>query len=681
MSRYPGTQFKVHDNSQATAIVPVSNVNAADAVQYLTSFASIKGPEGITLTSGEDFYTRYGTQDNIDFKKYGQPLLQASMNINNGAALLAKRVVLDDATLGNATLAVVLTKYKDAKFEADEEMPSLIKSISFDENSKSKYSIAPMVFSIDNTNNYVFAKQPVTEYKERYQAYKKYIEDIVSNEDTPSNIFLGKLFGKDESSKILSGFTQSVYYNDKGEVIDINTKGKNDVRKVSSITTGIYSSNQKTYSSSFTPEDIIEGASKTTKPIKNTDTIEDAKIYKLSISTVDNKKVPSWVVFGDGTVTYKLAAQKITSITRIVSSESEGKTIIANNPEWSSDNYDVSNEEYLIVAPNIKTTGYPDTTRLLNDIMVENSGYIDCEYVFPMFTIFDNGRGESIKSISIEYDSATSVTLKKAIYTLSVYNYKTAKRLEKFAFSLNPYTRNNNTGYSFDIESAVNYVSKQISVKTYYESYDALLETLQNILDTIDEDIITNNDILFGHNLNGKYPAFSSYSVSSFLNRNTYIYDYAHLNIFDNDILTVNAYCDSDNMTKLDDSYVKYYYYNYVRQQQRLIEKLEKGSDGYCLNREIPTSYTGVVVPFIVIDDTDNTSDTSFTIISEITGQANGTVISTTPNADGISNICYSPILEQNFYKTNLKLYPIKHYELYTTEEGEEDYRLSCSDT
>jgi len=39
-----------------------------DAVQYLTSFASVKGPEGITLTAGEDFYTRYGTQDNIDFK-------------------------------------------------------------------------------------------------------------------------------------------------------------------------------------------------------------------------------------------------------------------------------------------------------------------------------------------------------------------------------------------------------------------------------------------------------------------------------------------------------------------------------------------------------------------------------------------------------------------------------------
>lgn len=662
MSRYPGTQFKVHDNSQATAIVPVNNVNAADAVQYLTAFASVKGPEGITLTAGDDFYTRYGTQDNIDFKKYGQPLFQASMNINNGAALLAKRVVLDDATLGNATLAVVLTKYKDAKFEVDGDMPSLIKSISFDENSKSKYSIAPMVFSIDNTNNYIYAKQPVNEYKERYQLYKKYIEDIVSNEDTPSNVFLGKLFGKDEASKILSGFTQSVYYNENGKVVDVNTEGKSDVRKVSSVTTGIYSSNQKTYSSSFTPDDIIDSITMTVPTIKNTDVIPNAKLYKLTItkSETGGNNTADWVLVDTGAVSYKTVAEKIKSVTRIVTSEEEdGQTIINNHPEWISDNYDTSNEEYLLEAPNIKTNGYPTVTRLLNDIMVEKSGYIDCEYVFPMFTIFDNGRGESIKSISIEYDSATSVTLKKAVYTLSVYNYKTAKRLEKFAFSLNPYSRNNNTGYSFDIESAVNYVSKQISVKTYYDSYDALLETLQKILDTIDEDIITNNDILFGHNLNGKYPAFSSYSVSSFLNRNTYIYDYAHLNIFDNDILTVNAYCDSDNMTKLDDSDVKYYYYNYVRQQQKLLEKLEKGTDGYCLDRS-DTPYTGEVVPFIVIDEEDKASEISFTTLSEITGQANGTVISTT-NSNGIGA---TPTIEQNFFRASLTLYPIKHYKL-----------------
>lgn len=180
MSRYPGTQFKVHDNSQATAIVPVSNTNIADAVQYLTSFASVKGPEGITLTAGEDFYTRYGTQDNIDFKKYGQPLFQASMNVNNGAALLAKRAVLDDATLGNATLSVVLTKYKDGIITPDTQYSDLIGKIDFIENGPSKYSIAPMVFSIDNSNGYKFANTLVNEYKEKYDLYKEFIEDVIA---------------------------------------------------------------------------------------------------------------------------------------------------------------------------------------------------------------------------------------------------------------------------------------------------------------------------------------------------------------------------------------------------------------------------------------------------------------------------------------------------------------------
>lgn len=668
MSRYPGTQFKVYDNSQATAIVPVSNVNINDTVQYLTAFASVKGPEGITLTAGEDFYTRYGTQDNIDFKKYGQPLFQASMNINNGAALLAKRVVLDDATLGNATLAVVLTKYKDAKIEVDKDYSSLINSITFASDPDavaSKYSIAPMVFSIENSNNNAFASQPLNEYKERYGLYKNYIREVVANTDTPSNVFLNKLVEEGES-KVLSGFAQSVYYDGDGNVIDFSKgKSKSDVRKVSSITTGIYSSKQKTYSSNFTVDDIIHNIEKTTKSVKNTDVIADAVIYKFTATkgNDDNYTVKSEIAEAKGTVTYKMIAQKIKSITRICTTEADLSNIINNNPEWKSKDYDNGNPEYAVVIPTAKTTGYPNVTRLLNDMMVEESGYISCEYVFPMFTIFDNGRGESIKSIGIEYDSASSVTLKKAVYSLSIYNYKTAKRLEKFAFSLNPYTRNNNTGYSFDIESAVNHVSKQISVETYYDVYDALLDTLQSILGTVDNDIITNNDILFGHTLNGKYPAYSSYTVSSYLNRNAYVYDYAHLDIFDNDIITINAVCDSDNMTMLEKDKIKYYYYNYTRQQQRLVERLENGTDGYCLNRTYDSTNTKARVPFIVIDDSDKVSDTSFALISDITGQPDGAVISADPSPDGTDiDICAGPVLEQNFYPVKLKLCTIKHY-------------------
>lgn len=669
MSRYPGTQFRVHDNSQTTAIVPVTNTNINDSVHYMTAFASVKGPEGITLTAGDDFYTRYGTQDNIDFKKYGQPLFQASMNINNGAALLAKRVVFDDATLGNATLAVVLTKYKDAVITVDTDIPSLIGSITFNSNSKSKYSLAPMVFSIDNTNNYIMAKEPLNEYKERYELYKKYIQEIIANENTPNNVFLGKLFNND-SNGILSGFSQSVYYSEDNNIIDVNTSGKSDVRKVSSITTGVYGYNQKTYSSSFIPTDITaDSITANTYSIDNTSgKITGAKLYKVSITESETEGIKTRT-FTDWTddnaqsinVSFKDVAEKIKSITRIFKTLDEAEKNEKTHTEWLSTDYplDTANEEYYLVA-DIDTTNYSDVIRLLNDMMVVRSGYVECEYVFPMFTIFDNGRGESIKSISIEYDSASSVTLKKAVYSLSVYNYKTSNILEKFAFSLNPYTRNNNTGYSFDIESAVNHVSKQISVKTYYESYDALLETLQKILDTIDSDIITNNDVLFGHNLNGKYPAFNSYSVSTLINRNTYVYDYAHLDIFDNDIITVNACCNSDNMTQLVNSNVKYYYYNYIRQQQQLMEKLEKGSDGYCLDRNSTTT-NNKIVPFIIIDRTNQ----ELRELSDITGQPDGAMISTTTDiGSGNSNLCMNPTLEQNFYKVTLHLRKIMHYNL-----------------
>nr|DAV11604.1 MAG TPA: tail sheath protein [Caudoviricetes sp.] len=680
MSRYPGTQFKVHDNSQATAIVPVSNTNIADAVQYLTSFASVKGPEGITLTAGEDFYTRYGTQDNIDFKKYGQPLFQASMNVNNGAALLAKRAVLDDATLGNATLSVVLTKYKDGIITPDTQYSDLIGKIDFIENGPSKYSIAPMVFSIDNSNGYKFANTLVNEYKEKYDLYKEFIEDVIANDNTPDNKFLNKLYpnsaeeGKDNSTDtILSGFTQSIYYTEDGKLVDVNKSGKTSVRKVSSITVGPCNTQQNTYSSNFDAKlsiiDNGEGVEGTAID-SSTDKPTGWTLYKLGKNTGDDSATVRCAFNKDATeVTYKIPVSKAVPISRIIVADNEEKAkpeladIVKKHPEWNdvnTFNLDTA-EEYAIVidksvasADVVNKAGYTSTSRLMNDLMIKKSKYIICEYVFPMFTIFDNGRGESIKSIAIEYDAASSVTLKKALYTLSVYNYATAKRLEKFNFSLNPYARNNNTGYSFDIESSVNYNSKQISVKEYYESYDALLETLQLILGSRDDKVVENYDILFGHNMNGSYPAFNSYPVSNILKRNTYIYDYAHLDVFDNDVITVNTFCDSDNMTEVGNANVKYYYYNYIRQQKALLERLEMGSDGDCLTRTNDTDpNNNLKVPFIVIDTSDNTKASgaySTADLVELTGQKNGSFISDS-SEHGLTSV---PTVPSNFCKVKL---------------------------
>ena len=109
MARYPGTQFIVIDNSATTATVPIATKNPA-APTYLTTFTSVKGPEEIRTVSGQEFFDLYGSQDTILFSKYGQPLLQAAMNINTGAKLICKRAVLDSATLANATFGIEVSR-------------------------------------------------------------------------------------------------------------------------------------------------------------------------------------------------------------------------------------------------------------------------------------------------------------------------------------------------------------------------------------------------------------------------------------------------------------------------------------------------------------------------------------------------------------------------------------------
>lgn len=66
---------------------------------------------------GEAFYKLYG--NDIQFSKYGQPLLQAARIIDAGGRLLIKRVVADNATLANAIILANLKVISVQKTDAD----------------------------------------------------------------------------------------------------------------------------------------------------------------------------------------------------------------------------------------------------------------------------------------------------------------------------------------------------------------------------------------------------------------------------------------------------------------------------------------------------------------------------------------------------------------------------------
>ena len=112
----PGTFFEWEDLSE---IVTPEITTVRTMPMFATVITADKGEEGWTLLSGQDWFDMYAVNNVVDFSRHGQPLLQAAMAINAGAQLLCKRVVADDACLGN--LAVIAQPVTTTEQKTNEE--------------------------------------------------------------------------------------------------------------------------------------------------------------------------------------------------------------------------------------------------------------------------------------------------------------------------------------------------------------------------------------------------------------------------------------------------------------------------------------------------------------------------------------------------------------------------------
>jgi len=95
---YAGTKVEWVDQSQ----IVVNNTidNSYDRPPLFAAVSSFdRGPEDLREVEGEEFYRLYGST--MSFARHGQPAIQAANIINGGGRLLIKRLVADDATLGN----------------------------------------------------------------------------------------------------------------------------------------------------------------------------------------------------------------------------------------------------------------------------------------------------------------------------------------------------------------------------------------------------------------------------------------------------------------------------------------------------------------------------------------------------------------------------------------------------
>ena len=114
---YPSTTFELVDKSGKVS----SDAIPESIITEVMVSSTDKGPEEMLYVRGDTFYELFGK--NISFVKHGQPLIQAANAIDNGATLLFKRLVADDATLAN--IAILAKVYKEVKQKTDENKSPL----------------------------------------------------------------------------------------------------------------------------------------------------------------------------------------------------------------------------------------------------------------------------------------------------------------------------------------------------------------------------------------------------------------------------------------------------------------------------------------------------------------------------------------------------------------------------
>lgn len=109
----PGTIINWIDQSTVDNVIEENIVRPL----YLQLITSDKGPEDLRIVQGNEFFNLYGSTPS--FKKHGQPLIQAAGIIKAGGELLCKRVVAEDAMLGNLVVVAKVSNEKVQKVDTE----------------------------------------------------------------------------------------------------------------------------------------------------------------------------------------------------------------------------------------------------------------------------------------------------------------------------------------------------------------------------------------------------------------------------------------------------------------------------------------------------------------------------------------------------------------------------------
>ena len=133
-----GTNFNLIDQSQIPSIEEAVTVENSPIV--LAACPTEKGIEDMQVI-GDEFFTMYG---NPNFKKFGQMSIQVADIVKAGGKVLFKRIVADDATLGNIIISAKVSKKQVQKVN-DAGLPLYEDSVTHEETTEASENTPIMI--------------------------------------------------------------------------------------------------------------------------------------------------------------------------------------------------------------------------------------------------------------------------------------------------------------------------------------------------------------------------------------------------------------------------------------------------------------------------------------------------------------------------------------------------------
>ena len=490
---YPGTKIQLIDNSRVSPIIADSTIPATSRPLYAAFFTSPRGPERFTILEGTEWANTYLSNNTPDFNKDGQPLLQAAMNASVGARLFSKRIVADDAILGNMTLALLVSAKDKANNTYKYYRKAKASDTEVDISDMTAEEIALLYAETTQTTVKVYyGPQAATKGEEVTPEpgadMTLYIHETTGEEPNVEDHYYVKV--KDPSSHALTEDEVSAL--EEYELIPLYWEDQPvTVTKYYEATKGEEIEDITTIPTAEIPTLIKEAT------IEYDTTNKTLNIRPIFIS---NENTDTWsanYAGRDKDLLYTAAKEDITATvnnaaTYAIDAEAEHQekpaTLMIQNPDAHQD---ASAEDKVA------------------KFYTDEDASFETGVIYPIFTIFDSARSASDKLISFTPNYTISKANNKMIYSINVIDKNnTSTVLETWPVAIDPKTTDSNLKL-LDPQTVVSGESYLIDVTSNYEAIDQLVADISAL--GFSEKLFAEFDILGRRTLGGK--AFPTRSV------------------------------------------------------------------------------------------------------------------------------------------------------------------------